>query len=82
MGRRSYRNTEELFSDVIRKSEEIAFALFTTDGFAFYQRVIWSLFGSSVLFGVIQKTRRKDRIVCVEREERIGCSLAIQESST
>ncbi len=72
VGRRSYRNTEELFRDVIRKSGEIVFALFTTDGFAYYQRVIWSLFGPSVLFGVIQKTRRKDRVIRVEREERIG----------
>ena len=72
VGRRSYRNTELLFRDVIRRSAEIAFALLTTDGFAYYQRVIWSLFGPSILYGMVQKTRRKDRVIRVEREERIG----------
>ncbi len=72
VGRRSYRNTEELFSDVIRKSGETVFALVTTDGFAYYQRVIWSLFGPSILYGMVQKTRRKDRVIRVEREQRIG----------
>ncbi len=80
VGRRSYRNTEALFRDVIRKSDEIAFALLTTDGFVYYQRVIWNLFGPAVLYGVVQKTRREDRVIRVEREERIGAHWRIREA--
>ncbi len=80
VGRRSYRNTELLFRDVIRRSDEIAFALLTTDGFAYYQRVIWRLLGPAVLFGVVQKTRRKNRVIRVEREERIGAHWRFREA--
>ena len=80
VGRRSYRNTEELFRDVIRKSGDTVFSLVTTDGFAYYQRVIWSLFGPSILYGMVQKTRRKDRVIRVQREERIGAGWRFRDA--
>jgi len=41
--------------------------LITTDGFAFYTKVIRRVFGPACLYGQVIKTRRNDRIVMVNR---------------
>ena len=48
--------------------------MIVTDGFDFYEKVIRRVFGPAVLFGQVLKTRRHDRIVQVDRRERMGAS--------
>jgi IS1 family transposase len=72
IGKRSYRNTLDLFRDLSdRMNPEVA-PLVTTDGFRFYERVIGRVFGPACVYGQVIKTRRNDRIVKVERRAVIG----------
>jgi len=72
IGKRSYRNTLDLFRDLSdRMNREVA-PLVTTDGFRFYERVIGRVFGPACVYGQVIKTRRNDRIVKVERRAVIG----------
>jgi IS1 family transposase len=72
IGKRSYRNTLDLFRDLSdRMNPEVA-PLVTTDGFRFYERVIGRVFGPVCVYGQVIKTRRNDRIVKVERRAVIG----------
>ena len=53
--------------------------LITTDGFKFYERVIWRVFGPACVYGQVIKTRRNDRIV--GRAQSRDRSWAIEASS-
>jgi hypothetical protein len=67
VGRRSYRNTPELFRNVVNRSEGSEKPLIVTDGFEFYGRVVGKVFGRNCLYAQVLKTRRNNRVVKVER---------------
>ena len=60
--------------DVSRRMEFATCPLIVTEGFDFYEKVVRRVFGPAVLYGQVLKTRRHDRIVQVERRERMGAS--------
>src|SRR5262249_27033970 len=72
IGKRSYRNTLELFRDLSRRMSLETIPLITTDGFGFYERVVGRVFGPACVYGQVIKTRRNDRVVRVERRAVIG----------
>ena len=72
VGKRSYRNTLDLFRDLSNRMNLEVIPLITTDGFKFYERVIGRVFGPACVYGQVIKTRRNDRVVRVERRAVIG----------
>jgi transposase-like protein/IS1 family transposase len=72
VGKRSYRNTLDLFRDVSNRMNPQLVPLITTDGFKFYERVIGRVFGPACVYGQVIKTRRNDRVVRVDRRVVIG----------
>jgi hypothetical protein len=48
IGKRSYRNTLDLFRDLFKRMSPELIPLITTDGFQFYKKVIGRVFGPSV----------------------------------
>ena len=56
--------------------------LIVTDGFDFYEKVIRRVCGPAVLLGQVLKTRRHDRIVQVDRRERMGASWRFEAGLT
>ena len=81
-GRRSYRNTLALVRDIATRMDVERLPLIVTDGFEFYETVVRRVFGPAVLYGQVLKTRRHDRIVKVDRRERLGASWRFQEALT
>jgi len=79
VGRRSYRNTLALFRDFSGRTNLERGPLITTDGFAFYAKVIRRVFGHACLYGQVIKTRRNDRIVKVERRAVIGADSQLEK---
>jgi IS1 family transposase len=79
VGRRSHRNTLTLFRDVSSRMKLERIPLITTDGFAFYAKVIRRVFGPACLYGQVIKTRRNDRIVKVERRAVIGAAWRLEQ---
>ena len=63
LGKRSYRNTRDLFRDVSQRVILQLIPLIATDGFKFYQRAIGRVFGPACVYGQVIKTRRNDRVV-------------------
>ena len=82
VGRRSYRNTWALMRDISTRMEFATCPLIVTDGFDFYEKVIRRVFGPAVLLGQVLKTRRHDRIVQVDRRERMGASWRFEAGLT
>ncbi len=80
MGRRSYRNTLALFRDISSRTNLDHIPLITTDGFAFYMKVIRRVCGPACLYGQVIKTRRNDRIIKVERRARIGAAWRFEKA--
>ena len=72
VGKRSYRNTLELFRDVSKRMMFPSVPLIATDGFRFYERAIGRVFGPACVYGQVIKTRRNDRVVRVEHKALIG----------
>ena len=72
VGKRSYRNTLDLFRDVSRRMIVPSAPLIATDGFKFYERAIGRVFGPACVYGQVIKTRRNDRVIRVERKVVIG----------
>jgi len=72
VGKRSYRNTLDLFRDVSKRMIFPSDPLIATDGFKFYERAIGRVFGPACIYGQVIKTRRNDRMVRVERKVFIG----------
>jgi transposase-like protein/IS1 family transposase len=72
IGKRSYRNTLDLFRDLSKRMNPEVVPLITTDGFQFYEKVVGKIFGSACVYGQVIKTRRNDRVVRVERKALIG----------
>jgi transposase-like protein/IS1 family transposase len=79
VGRRSYENTMALFRDVAERTNPADLPLITTDGFEFYERVIWQVFGPACIYGQIIKTLRNNRIVKVERRAVVGTQKRLHE---
>jgi transposase-like protein/IS1 family transposase len=72
VGKRSYRNTLDLFRDVSKRMILPSVPLIATDGFKFYERAIGRVFGPACVYGQVIKTRRNDRVIRVERKALIG----------
>ena len=72
LGRRSYRNIRKLLRDLLGRSEFTVPILITTDGFAPYEWVIRMVFGPACIYGQVIKTRRKNRVVSIDRKLLIG----------
>ena len=81
-GRRSYGNTLALVRDIANCMDVARLPLSVTDGFDFHEKVVRRVFGPAVLYGQVPKTRRHDRIVKVDRRERLGASWRFQEALT
>jgi IS1 family transposase len=79
VGRRSHRNTLTLFRNVSSRMKLERIPLITTDGIAFYAKVIRRIFGPACLYGQVIKTRRNDRIVKVERRAVIGAGWRVEK---
>ena len=79
VGRRSYENTMALFRDIVGRVDPEDIPLITTDGFEFYERVVWQVFGPACVYGQVLKTRRNNRIVKVERRTVIGTGGRLEE---
>ena len=89
LGRRSYRNTTAVISDVILRGRLGGVPLIATDGFEYYVGVIARFFGSECVYGQVLKTRRNNRVVRVERRVKVGTAtrlkaalLASEDSAT
>ena len=80
LGRRSYRNTKAVISDVIRRGRLVGVPLIATDGFEYYFGVIARFLGSACVYGQVLKTRRNDRVVRVERRLKIGTTSRLQHA--
>jgi len=80
IGRRSYRNTLTLFRDISSRMILEQVPLITTDGFAFYAKVIGRVFGPACLYGQVIKTRRNNRITKVERRAMIGAAWRFEKA--
>ena len=78
VGKRSYRNTLNLFRDLFKRMSPELIPLITTDGFQFYKKVIGRVFGPACIYGQVIKTRRNDRVVRVERKVMIGAGRLTQ----
>jgi IS1 family transposase len=79
VGRRSYENTMALFQDIAKRMDREGVPLITTDGFEFYERVVWQVFGPACVYGQVLKTRRNNRVVKVERRAVIGTKRRFEE---
>ena len=78
LGRRSYRNTKAVISDVIFRGRLVGVPLIATDGFEYYVEVMERLFGSACVYGQVLKSRRNDRVVRVERRLKIGTASRLE----
>ena len=72
LGRRNYRNIRKLLRALRGKSELVDPILITTDGFEVYEWVIRRMFGPACIYGQMIKTRRKNRVVAIDRKLLIG----------
>ena len=80
VGRRSYRNTLALVSDLATRMTFVTGPLIVTDGFEFYGPVIRRVFGPAALYAQVIKTRRHDRVVRVDRRAVIGAAWRFAEA--
>ena len=80
LGRRSYRNIRRLLRDLLGKSELIDPILITTDGFEVYEWVIRRMFGPACIYGQVIKTRRKNRVVAIDRKLLIGSREQLEDA--
>ncbi len=80
LGRRSYRNIRKLLRDLLGKSELTVPVLITTDGFAPYEWVIRRMFGPACIYGQVIKTRRKNRVVAIDRKLLIGSREQLEDA--
>ena len=72
VGKRSYRNTLDLFRNLSHRMNPEIIPLVTTDGLRFNENVNGRVFGPACVYGQVIKTRRNDRVVRVECKALIG----------
>ena len=82
VGRRSYENTMALFRDIAERGNPGDIPLITTDGFEFYERVVWQVFGPACVYGQVLKTRRNNRIVWVAKSRKSRGNGRLIEAAT
>ena len=80
LGRRNYRNIRRLLRDLLGKSKFIDPILITTDGFEVYEWVIRRMFGPACIYGQVIKTRRKNRVVAIDRKLLIGSREQLEDA--
>ncbi len=80
VGRRSYSNTKLLLNHTVNRSTFTEPPLIATDGFKYYAGGIRRIFGYACVYGIVMKTRRKDRIVKVDRQRIIGSRWQFEEA--
>jgi IS1 family transposase len=80
IGRRSYRNTEAVFNDVLYRGTIVGRLLVTSDGFDYYEAVIRRLLGHACVYGQVLKTRRNNRVIRVARLLKIGTESQLMEA--
>lgn len=79
VGRRSYRNIRRLIEDTNQRGHFEYVPFITTDGFLYYRVVIGRLFKHACVYGQVIKTRRKDRVVKVDRRLVMGSAWQLEE---
>lgn len=67
VGRRGHRATMRVMREVAGRGRPGASPLVATDGYRYYKPAVRSAFGRGCAFGQVIKSRRKDRVVQVER---------------
>ena len=80
VGRRGYLATRDVIQDLAARSLPGAVPLIATDGYRYYKPAIRNSFGGFCHFGQVIKTRRKDRIVKVERRY-VSCTKSEMEAA-
>lgn len=80
VGERNSENARKLFQGVRRSPKKPGAPLVVTDGYAPYESAARDVFGSSLVYGQVLKTRKKDRIIKVGRRQVIGSSVSFQKA--
>ena len=80
VGKRSYRNTLDLFHDVSNRMNGQGVPVITTDGFQFYRTVVRRIFKAACLYGQVVKKRRNDRVIQVQRKPVLGAPWKWEEA--
>ncbi len=80
VGRRSYRNLRSLIEDTTRRGRIDFIPLITTDGYYYYGAVLRHMFKGACVHGQVVKTRRKDRVVRVDRKLVIGSRWQLEDA--
>ena len=80
VGARSYRNVRRVIADTSRRGRFEDFPLITTDGYYYYTLAIGRIFDRACVYGQVIKTRRKDRVVKVDRRLVIGSPRTLEDA--
>jgi len=72
VGRRSYRNTELLFNEIVHRGKIASPILVTSDGFECYEKVVRNVLSVAAIYGQVIKTRRNNRVCRVQRSLKNG----------
>ena len=80
VGRRSSRNTALLIRDTVRRGWYEHAPLLTSDGFQYYDPVIWRAFGFTCVYGQVMKGWANNRVTRVERRLLIGSPSELDEA--
>ena len=80
VGRRSYRNVKDVFGTAIQRGEFKERFLITTDGFEPYAWTVASMLSLVSVYAQVIKTRRKDRVIKVERRLIHGTKEQLEEA--
>lgn len=80
VGRRSYHNVKQVNGQAIRRGRFNKPILFTTDGHKPYLWAAKRLLGIACVFAQVIKTRRNNRVICVERNLAIGTKAQLVEA--
>ncbi len=75
-----YLGYEMASRDLLGKSELIDPILITTDGFEVYEWILRRMFGPVCIYGQVIKTRRKNRVVAIDRKLLIGNPEQLEEA--
>ena len=80
VGRRSYRNVKSVLGNAIQRGEFTGRFLIMTDGFEPYAWAVASMLSLVCVYAQVIKTRRKDRVVKVERRLISGTKEQLEEA--
>ena len=80
VGRRSYRNTQQLMRETANNGIYDPRSLITTDGFQYYTPVIRRIFGLTCIYGQVMKQWRRNRVSRVGRKLITGSEAQLDEA--